>query len=154
MISGAAVRRAEALYGIAAYTVPKKRPVLVGGSAATKVSIPEHYSTYTYDATLGTYQKTEEGHLYRDASLRQQLHIEMLITLHTSVQLLDVGDGHGAHIHDYNLDSVGKVDIYYKGHKFAGTWSATSAHSPVSFTLASGQALSLPPGLVWIDITS
>ena len=154
MISGAAVRRAESLYGIGAYAVPKTRQVLVGGNAATKVSVPEHYSTYTYDATLGTYQKTEEGHPYRDASLRQRLHIEMLITLHTSVQLLNVGDGHGSLIHDYNLDSSSKADFYYKGHKFAGTWNATGARTPVTFKLASGQPLSVPPGLVWIDVTS
>jgi hypothetical protein len=78
----------------------------------------------------------------------------MLITLHTQVQLLDVGDGHGAHIHDYNLDSSGKIDVYYKGHRFAGTWSATGAHAPLTFKLTNGQVLSLPPGLVWIDVTT
>ena len=78
----------------------------------------------------------------------------MLITLHTQVSLLDVGDGHGAHIHDYNLDSSGKIDVYYKGHRFAGTWTATAAHAPLTFKLTNGQVLSLPPGLVWIDVTS
>ena len=111
------------MYGIAAFTLPKARQTLPGGAAATKVSVPEHYSIYTYDATYGTYQKTEEGHLYRDATSRQPLRIEMLILLHTQVQLLDVGDGHGAHIHDYDLDTSGKIDVYYKGHRFAGTWT-------------------------------
>jgi DUF3048 family protein/Big-like domain-containing protein len=154
MITGTAVRKAEALYGISPYVVAKFRPVLTGGTAATKVSIPEHYSKYTYDAAFGTYQKTEEGHLYKDASLRQPLRIEMLINLHTQVQLLDVGDGHGAHIHDYNLDSSGKMDVYYKGHRYTGTWTSTNAHKPLSFKLSNGQALTLPPGLVWIDVTA
>ena len=154
MITGTAVRKAESQYGIAAFVVPKHRQVLAGGGAATKVSIPEHYSTYAYDAAFGTYQKTEEGHAYRDLTLKQPLRIEMLINLHTQVQLLDVGDGHGAHIHDYNLDSSGKFDVYYKGRHFTGTWSATSAHAPITFKLSTGQALSLPPGLVWIDVTS
>ena len=154
MITGAAVRKAESLFGITPFAIAKARPVLTGGTAVTKVNVPEHYSTYTYSPSYGTYQKTEEGHLYKDASLKQPLRIEMLITLHTQVQLLDVGDGHGAHIHDYNLDSSGKIDVYYKGHKWAGTWTSTNAHKPLIFKLSNGQALSLPPGLVWIDVTS
>lgn len=154
MIDGTMVKKAEARYGIAAFKLPKARQALPGGAAATKVSVPEHYSIYTYDATYGTYQKTEEGHLYRDATSRQPVRIEMLILLHTQVQLLDVGDGHGAHIHDYDLDTGGKIDVYYKGHRFAGTWTSTGAHKPLVFKLTNGTTLSLPPGLVWIDVVS
>jgi hypothetical protein len=154
MISGANVRRAESRYGISAFAVPKGRPILTGGTSQAKISVVEHYSTYAYDAAFGTYQKTEEGHYYRDAGSRQPLRIEMLIVLHTQVQLMDVGDGHGAHIHDYNLDSSGRIDIFYKGLRYAGSWSSTDAHQPLTFKLANGQPVSLPPGLVWIDVTS
>jgi hypothetical protein len=154
MISGAAVRRAESLYKVTAFTVPKGRPTLTGGASGTKFSVAEHYSTYAYDATLGTYQKTEQGHLYRDASTNQPLRIEMLIVLHTQVQVLDIGDGHGAYIHDYNLDSSGRIDILYKGHRYSGTWSSTGANQPLTFKLSNGDPLNLPPGLVWIDVTS
>jgi DUF3048 family protein/Big-like domain-containing protein len=154
MIGGASVRKAEGLFGIASFTIPKARPALAGGAAATKINVPEHYSSYGYDATFGTYQKKEEGHLYKDANGRQPLRIEMLILLHTQVQLLDVGDGHGAHIHDYNLDSGGKIDVYYKGHRFAGAWTSAGAHKPLVFKVDGGQALNLPPGLVWIDVVA
>jgi hypothetical protein len=154
MISGTSVRKAESLYGIAAFTLPKARPALAGGSAVTKIGVPEHYSIYSYDPVYGTYQKTEQSHPYRDATSKQPLRIEMLIILHTQVTLMDVGDGHGAHIHDYNLDSSGKIDIFYKGLRYAGTWLSTNAHGPLTFKLASGQALSLPPGLVWVDVTA
>jgi hypothetical protein len=154
MIDGTMVKKAEARFGIAAFTLGKARQSLAGGAAATKIGVPEHYSTYAYDATFGTYQKTEEGHLYRDATSHQLVRIEMLILLHTQVQLLDVGDGHGSHIHDYNLDSSGKIDIYCKGHRFSGTWSSTGAHKPLTFKLANGTPLSLPPGLAWIDVVS
>ena len=153
MISGTAVRNAESRFGIAAFTLPKARPTLTGGYALTRQGVAEHYSVYRYDAGYGTYQKTEEGHLYRDANSKQPLRIEMLIILHTQVSLLDVGDGHGAHIHDYNLDSGGAIDVLYKGRKYAGTWSSPHAHGPLTFKVA-GQALTLPPGLVWIDVTS
>jgi Protein of unknown function (DUF3048) N-terminal domain/Protein of unknown function (DUF3048) C-terminal domain/Bacterial Ig-like domain len=154
MIGGSSVHRAESLFGIGAFTLLKARPSMTGGTAAPKVGVAEHYSTYAYDATYGTYQKTEEGHLYRDANTRQPLRIEMLIILHTQVILLNIGDGHGSYIHDYNLDSSGRVDIFYKGLRYAGSWSSTNAHGPLTFKLADGQPLNLPPGLVWIDVTS
>src|SRR5260370_33433227 len=76
----------------------------------------------------------------------------MVITLHTKEYLLNVGDGHGAHIHDYDLDTSGRIDVYYKGQQFGGTWSSTDSHGPLNFTLDNGQAVTLPPGLGWIDV--
>jgi hypothetical protein len=154
MIYGVRVQAAESLYGIQAYTIPKARPTgLTGGSPVSAINVDEHYSTYAYDVATGTYTKTEEGHPYQDASLHQPLRIEMLITLHTTERLLNVGDGHGAHIHDFDLDTNGAIDVYYKGQHYQGTWASTDSHGPLTFTLAGGQALTLPPGLVWIDVT-
>ncbi len=73
--------------------------------------------------------------------------------LHTSEQLLDVGDGHGAHIHDYDLDSSGYATILYKGQQYGGSWKSTDRNGPLTFALTNGQPVSLPPGLVWIDVT-
>jgi hypothetical protein len=154
MISGASVHKAESLFGIPAYTVAKARPALAGGTSGTKIGVAEHYSTYSYDPTYGTYQKTELGHLDRDPSSKQPVRIEMLIILHTQVILTNIGDGHGSYVHDYNLDSSGKVDIFYKGLRYAGTWQSTNARLPLTFKLANGQVLTLPPGLVWVDVTS
>ena len=155
MIGGDGVNRAEQLYpSIAAFTIPKARPAPAGGGAAlTRIDVPEHYSTYTYDPIMGTYQKNEQGHNYRDAHLNQPLRIEMLIVLHTQESLLPIGDGHGSYIHDFSLDASGKADVYYKGQAYAAAWASTDGHSPLTFTL-SGDPLTLPPGLVWIDITS
>ncbi|GAC1505108.1 MAG: hypothetical protein NVS1B3_02860 [Candidatus Dormibacteraceae bacterium] len=155
MIKGASVKAAQDNFfsGIPGYTIPKARPVLPAGTAAPTINVDEHKSVYKYDPAMGTYQKTEDGHAYSDASLGKPLRIEMLIVLHTRQSLLDVGDGHGAHIHDYDLDSSGRVEILYKGMQYAGSWSSTDAHGPLTFTLDGGQALTLPPGLVWIDVT-
>jgi hypothetical protein len=154
MISGDGVNRAEQLYpSLGAFAIPKARPVLTGGAPATRVSVSEHYSTYTFDPIMGTYQKNEQGHDYRDAHLHQPLRIEMLIVLHTQESLLPVGDGHGSYIHDFNLDSSGKADVYYKGQSYAAAWASTDGHGPLTFTL-NGDPLTLPPGLVWIDITA
>jgi hypothetical protein len=156
MIRGPLVKAAQDNYfsWIPTFTIPKTRPVLPAGAPRTSINVDEHYSDYTYDPTTGTYQKTEEGHAYRDASLGQPLRIEMLITLHTRESLLNVGDGHGSHIHDYDLDGGGRIDVFYKGMQYGGTWSSTDSHGPLTFTLDGGQVLTLPPGLVWIDVTA
>ncbi|HXN90305.1 MAG TPA: DUF3048 domain-containing protein [Candidatus Sulfotelmatobacter sp.] len=155
MINGTNVQAAQDNYfsGIASYTIPKTRPTLTGGTVVGAVGVDEHYSVYTYDPVNGTYQKAEAGHSYIDASLHAPLRIEMLITLHTRVSLMDVGDGHGAHIHDYDLDTNGRIEVYYKGLQYLGTWSSTDSHGPLTFTLDNGQAVTLPPGLVWVDVT-
>jgi hypothetical protein len=156
MIKGPTVKAAEDNFfsGIPAFTIPKARPVLSGGSGAATINVDEHYSVYSYDPVLGTYQKTEAGHAYKDASLGKPLRIEMLIILHTRETLLNVGDGHGAHIHDFDLDSSGAIQVFYKGLGYTGFWSSTDSHGPLTFTLSSGQVLTLPPGLVWIDVTA
>jgi len=156
MISGGSVNAAENNYfsWIPTFSVPKARPELTGGSPANSITVDEHYSDYSYDPTMGTYQKSEEGHAYQDASLHQPLRIEMLVVLHTAERLVNVGDGHGAHIHDFDLDSGGRVQIYYKGVGYNGSWSAPDGHGPLTLTLDGGQAVSLPPGLVWIDVVA
>ncbi len=154
MITGAAVAKAEARFpSIAAYTLPKARPTLIGGTPWPRLAVDEHYSIYSYDPVMGTYQKSEEGHAYSDKSLRQPLRIEMVIELHTAEWLVNVGDGHGAHIHDYDLDSAGVVEIYYKGMRYRGAWKGPDRRGPLTFTVG-GQPVTLPPGLVWIDVTA
>lgn len=155
MIHGTSVLAAENNFfsKIPSFTLAKARPSLSGGSGANTVTVNEHYSVYTYDPTTGTYLKTEAGHRYKDANLGQPLHIEMLIVLHTQEQLLNVGDGHGAHIHDYDLDTSGVIQVYYKGQGYSGTWTSTDSHGPLTFKLNDGTPVTLPPGLVWVDVT-
>lgn len=156
MIKGSSVLAAQNNYfgGIPSFTLPKARPNLSAGGAAPSITVDEHYSTYSYDAVTGTYRKTELGHAYSDASLNQPLRIEMLIVIHTRNWLMDVGDGHGAHIHDFELDTNGKAEFYYKGYGYGGTWSSPDRRGPLVFTLDNGQPLSMPPGLVWVDVVS
>jgi hypothetical protein len=154
MINGDRVLAAQNNYwrSISSFTIPKARPTLSGGTGGATVTVGEHYSVYKYNAATGTYSKTEQGHAYTDVNLHQPLRIEMVIVLHTSEQLLDVGDGHGARIHDFDLDTSGSLNVYYKGLGYKGTWKSTKRNGPLTFTLANGQPVPLPPGLVWIDV--
>jgi len=154
MITGANVNRAEQRFPkVPSFTLQKTRPALSGGTAATRVTVSEHSSVYTYDPIFGTYQKNELSHSYKDAHTGQPLRMEMVIVMHTQESLLPIGDGHGSYLHDYNLDSSGRADIYYKGQLYAGTWASTDRNGPITFSI-NGQTISLPPGLVWVDLTS
>jgi len=154
MISGTNVNRAEQRFpSLGAFTLAKARPALSGGGAASRVTVSEHYSVYTYDPMFGTYQKSELSHGYRDAHTGQPLRIEMLIVMHTQESLLPVGDGHGSYIHDFNLDTSGRADIYYKGQLYAASWASTDRNGPIAFSI-NGQPVALPPGLVWVDLTT
>ena len=153
MINADRVQAAEGRFpGIAAYTLPTARPNLTGGVPATSIKVDEHYSVYSYDPVTGTYSKSELGHAYRDAGLNQPLRIEMLMVLHTR-ETLGAPDGHGSFVHDFDLDTNGRIDVYYKGLSYTGTWASSDSHGPLTFTLAGGQPVTLPPGLVWIDVT-
>ncbi|HEV2216036.1 MAG TPA: DUF3048 domain-containing protein [Candidatus Dormibacteraeota bacterium] len=156
MITGDGVNRAETNFfpNLPAFSIAKARPSLTGGTPAPSVTVNEHSSVYTFDPIMGTYQKTEDGHAYRDAKSRQPVRIEMLIVMHTQVTQLNISDGHGSYIHDFNLETTGAADVYYKGQRYAAVWNGTDVHSPITFQTADGQPLSLPPGLVWVDVTT
>ena len=154
MISGGAVNSAEALYpGIGTFALPKARPDLAAGTPWPRVVVDEHYSVYTYDPGQGTYTKAELRHTLSDSTLKKPLQIEMVVVLHTAEWLVNVGDGHGAHIHDFDLDSGGGIEMYYQGMRYTGAWTGPDSHGPLAFTVG-GQAVTLPPGLVWIDVTA
>ena len=156
MIAGDGVNRAEAHFypNLPAFTIPKKRPDPSGGTTATSVTVAEHSSTYSYDPTMGTYQKTEDGHAYTDPRTHAPLRIEMLVVMHTQETTLNISDGHGSFIHDFNLDTTGTADVYYKGSHYTVTWSGSDPHKPITFATADSQPLTLPPGLVWVDVTA
>ena len=79
--------------------------------------------------------------------------IFMVLVVHTSEFLVpDIENGCCTQGRDFNLDSGGGLDIYYRGQHATGTWAAADANSPLVFRNAAGQAISLPQGLVWVDV--
>ena len=71
MISGDKVRAAEGLFGLGAYTIPKARPNLSGGTAVNAFNVDEHYSTYSYDSNtnLSTVAVTVRDYALADRHL-------------------------------------------------------------------------------------
>jgi hypothetical protein len=155
-ISGDAVQRAENGSGVADFALPAATaPALSGGQPATSVTVSEHNSTYAYDPATGTYGKVEDRHTMADASLGQPLRVFMLIVFHTREWVTSfVEDVGGGHARDFDMDAGGTAEIYYLGQEYSAHWSAPDRSSPYVFTLASGQTVTLPNGLTWVDVVS
>jgi Protein of unknown function (DUF3048) N-terminal domain/Protein of unknown function (DUF3048) C-terminal domain len=114
---------------------------------------PVRSATYSFDSATKTYDKSESGHKFGDASVGQPLRISMLIVLRTQVTTTGIiEDVNGAHGLDYNIDGSGSADVYYQGQKYSAKWSSPDRSSPLVFTNDSGQPITLPSGLVWIDV--
>jgi hypothetical protein len=155
-ISGEAIQRAEDGSGVAAFALPAaSAPALSGGEPATSVTVGEHNSSYSYDPATGTYGKVEDRHTMADSALGQPLRIFMLIVFHTREWVTGfVEDVGGGHARDFEMDAGGSADIYYLGQHYGAHWSAPDRSSPYVFTLDSGQVVTLPHGLVWVDVVS
>ena len=150
-INADAIQRAEG--NAADFKLPTGKPGLTGGQPAASVSVPEHSSTYAFDAATGTYNKTEGGHGVGDAAVGAPVRISMVIVLRTQVTTTGIiEDVNGARGLDYDIDGSGSADIYYQGAKFATKWSSPNTDSPLVFTNDAGQPIALPPGPVWIDV--
>lgn len=154
MLPGDGIASLTSSKGLAASTVAKGHPALSGGDAATSFGVTEQHTSYDYDAATGTYLKTEDGQQMVDASLNSQpLQLFMVVVVHTKEFLVpDIESGCCTHGRDFDLDSGGAADFYYRGAHYAGNWSAADANSPLQFKLADGTPLTLPVGLVWVDV--
>jgi len=137
------------------FPLPTGVPVTLTGADAAAVNVPEHNSSYGYDAATGTYLKTEEGHLMNDALVNQPLHIELLVVMHAHEFVTniveDVGGGHGR---DFDTESGGVAEFYFRGKMATGRWSVPDRSSPFVFKLDNGQPIVLPKNLVWVDVIS
>jgi hypothetical protein len=154
MLRGDAVLADEQASGNPAFApLSYGSPDLGATTPAASFGVDEHRSSYTYDPNTGTYQKVEDGETMTDASLNKPDQIFMVLVVHTSEFLVpDIESGCCTHGRDFNLDSGGGLDIYYRGQHAAGTWSAADANSPLEFKNAAGTPISLPHGLVWVDV--
>ena len=127
----------------------------LSGPDAPTVSVPEHVSTYTYDPVTGTYLKAEGGRPMNDALINQPLHIQLLVVMHTRETITGiVEDVGGAHGRDFDMESGGGAEFYFRGKMQSGHWSAPDRRSPLTFQLDNGQILTLPRNLVWVDVVS
>jgi len=154
MLRGDEVLNRESQSGTPAFEPLKHGAVDIGsGAAVTSFGVSEHRTTYTYDPVTGTYGKVEDGETMTDASLGRPDQIFMVMVLHTrEFRVADIESGCCTNGRDFDLDSGGALDIYYRGQVVTGGWSAADRASPLIFKNAAGQEINLPNGLVWVDV--
>lgn len=154
-ISGNAVLRAEQQSNVAPWQLTYGTFGFPSGGDGTGATVDEHDSQYTFDPDTGTYTKTESGHLMSDAAVGDALRIAMVIVVHTKETPTPyVEDVAGAHGLDFDMQSGGRAEFYFGGVKVSGTWAGADAHNPLTFKSDAGQSITLPPGLVWMDVVS
>jgi hypothetical protein len=152
-ITGASLQQNVERNGPPSFSLEHGSVPITGGGEGTSVSVPEHRSTYAYDAETATYTKAADGHQLSDAALKQPLRILLLVVLHTTAtNTTYVEDVNGVHGLDFDLESGGRADFYYGGFHASGKWSAANRQSPLRFQLDDGAVVKLPPGLAWIDV--
>lgn len=153
MISGSGVLQAEQRANVAPWRLPYGTFSFPGGADGQTATVDEHDSTYTFDPDTGTYTKTESGHTMSDAAAGGALHIAMVVVVHTTATTTSfVEDVAGAHGLDFDMQSGGRAEFYYGGTEVSGNWSGSDVYNPLTFRSSTGQAITLPPGLVWVDV--
>ena len=154
MLRGDSILADEQASGTGAYEPVKHgRPDLGTATEESYFSVDEHRTSYTYDPLTGTYGKVEDGETMTDASLNKPDQLFMVLVLHTREFLVnDIESGCCTHGRDFDLDSGGPLDIYFRGQHATGSWAAGDRSSPFVFKNAAGAELTLPLGLVWVDV--
>ena len=153
--TSASIQQAEERKGLAPVEARAGEVAIGGGEPATQVAVPEHRSTYSYDADSGTYVKTEDGRPLVDAALAQPVRVSLLLVLHTSATPTPYAeDPRGRRGLDFDLDSGGRADLYYGGLHAAGRWAAPDRAGPLRFTVDGSGPLDLPSGLTWVDVVT
>ena len=90
-----------------------------------------------------------------DALINQPIHIRVLVVMHTRETITsiieDVGGGRGR---DFDMESGGAAEFYFRGKTATGHWSAGDRRTPFVFQLDGGQVVTIPRNLVWVDVVS
>jgi hypothetical protein len=152
--SASEVQRALASASLPPFSLPEAEVPIRSGPAGTAIDVPEHSSTYTFDAATRTYTKQVDGRTLIDAATGQPLHIQLAVVIHTTATSTGyVEDVNGQPGLDIDVQAGGRADFWFDGLQASGRWSSPSASAPLRFELDSG-AVVRPPALTWVDVVT
>jgi hypothetical protein len=119
----------------------------VGTAPAADVSIPALRSSFVYSG--GTYSVTSDGAPEVDAG-SGPLRASAVLVMHVPQWTTNMEeDSYGGRARDFDLAHGGAMEAYARGTVVRGRWDASGDTGMISLSGADGQALALPPGLVW-----
>jgi hypothetical protein len=152
--SAGEVQRALASASLPPFSLPPPSVPIRSGPAAATVEVPEHSSTYSFDAATRTYTKQVDGRTLVDAATGAPLHIQLVVVMHTTATPTGyTEDVNGQPGLDFDMQSGGRADFWFDGIQASGRWSSPSATAPLQFELDSG-AVVRPPALTWVDVVT
>lgn len=120
--------------------------------STSEIASPDEYAVeYRFDAARGVYARSVGGVPAIDRSANRQLSANNVVVLYTAIKLIPndplarvsvraIGDG--------------RAIVFRNGRVERGTWSKTSAASPLKLLDARGSPIPLDPGLTWVEVTS
>ena len=103
--------------------------------------------TYKYDRVQNQYMRyvADQPHITRDGS---QIYAKDIAVLYTT--MVTTQNNHGRM--DITTIGTGKMQLFRDGTATDGTWKKESASGRTQFLDASGNALALDPGQIWIEV--
>ncbi len=124
------------------------------GTAASEVTL--HYTNYktgifTYDSAAQVYRISQYGGAYTDGNTGEQVGVTNVLVLETSISTIP---GDTAHRLRVELTGKGKGTFFCGGKAEEIRWSKEGRNSPFTYSLPSGDPLSLGKGTSYVCIMS
>lgn len=124
-----------------------KKPVLNATTITVPISGPLYNSTYTYDASSGTYTRSQAGKPHLDRE-KGTITPKVIIVMQTPLGKV-FEDGYRE---SYQTTGSGPVTVFQDGTVTSGTWSKTGTKSQISFKDGTGEEIELNRGQTWITV--
>jgi hypothetical protein len=115
---------------------------------------PLYRAVYRYDPASRSYRRFTGGQPHIDALTRQQIAVDNVI-----VQYIEMWpapeyepDSAGNVVLDGKLLGEGRAQLFHDGHAIEGRWVQPGEGEPPHFLDATGKAVELKPGSVWLHL--
>jgi hypothetical protein len=120
-------------------------PANAATNLAFNISGPLYNTTYAYDATTKTYQRSMANQPHTDERSGKQITPKVVVALITSYSV------HPNGVHSvYGVVGTGKALVFQNGVVTEGIWKKESDKGPLLFETLSAQPLELEAGQTWI----
>lgn len=125
----------------------KDQPVKVptAGHISMSISSPDFSTSYVYNSTTDSYERSLAGAPHVDANTNTQINPKVVIAMVTPYSL------EADHYHsDYNVIGSGPAYIFQDGTVTTGQWAKSSNTSQITFTDTKGHSIKLNAGQTWL----
>jgi hypothetical protein len=132
---------------------PKHPDSPATGDPAPRIDVPDHQSSWRYDAASKQYLKTQDGRPFMNVGTGQ-VHARTVIVEYVKsfLDLNPANSFHGYYTEAYELTGEGKADIFKDGMVIHATWHHPDPNVPATYLDANGDPVELDNGLTWVHV--